>query len=125
MKTTYLRNKILEHITGKTTFTKPTNTFLGLLKSDPTLAGSQTDEVSGGSYARQQVAWGNADGGMIKSGSLIEFENMPAVEIKYWAVFDASTNGNMLYYYPIAIPLKIAAAQDLTINADNLILREV
>lgn len=125
MKTTYLRDKILEHVTGKATYTRPSSTYLGLLKSDPTVDGIQTDEVSGGSYARQQVNWQNADTGHIKSNSLIEFENMPAVEVKYWGVFDASTAGNLLYYFPIAIPLKVASGQDLTIDSDNLILREV
>lgn len=125
MKTTYLRNKILDHITGKATYTKPANTYLGLLKEDPTVAGLTTDEVTGGGYTREQVTWETAADGMIKSDALIEFENMPASTIKYWAVFDASTAGNMLYYFPIAIPLQVSATQDVTIDADNLILREV
>ena len=125
MKTLYLRNKILDHVTGKATFTKPANTYLGLLEDDPTVAGLQDSEVSGGSYARQQVTWGSAADGLIKSDALIEFEDMPSALVKYWAVFDASTAGNILYYFPIAIPLQVAVAQDLTIDADNLILREV
>lgn len=125
MKTTYLRNKILDHVTGKAAFTAPTNTYLGLLESDPTVDGLQDSEVSGGSYARQQITWESAADGLIKSDALIEFEDMPSAIVKYWAIFDASTAGNILYYFPIAIPLQVAAAQDLTINQDNLILREV
>ena len=125
MKTTYLKNKILEHITGKTTYTKPTNTYLGLLSDDPTVDGIIAGrEVSGGSYARQQVTWGTASNGLIRNSSLITFPAMPSTNIKYWAVFDAATNGNMLEYFPFEVPLVVSAGLTPSIDANNLILRE-
>lgn len=124
MKTTYLKNKILEHITGKTTYTKPTNTYLGLFTGDPTVAGQQTQEVSGGSYARQQVTWATASNGLIKNSSSITFPAMPYANVKYWGVFDAATNGNLLEYFPFEVPITMNAGLTPSIDANNLILRE-
>ena len=124
MKTTYLKNKILEHITGKTTYTKPTNTYIGLLTGDPTVAGLLTQEVTGGSYARVQVTWATASNGLIKNSALITFPAMPSANIKYWGVFDAATNGNLLEYFPFEVPLVIPSGLTPSIDANNLILRE-
>jgi hypothetical protein len=124
MKTTYLRHKLLEHITGKTTYTKPTNTYLALLTADPTIAGTQGQEVSGGSYARQQITWATADDGMIKNSAIVEFTALPSTVVKYWGIFDASTNGNLLEYFPFEVPLIVPSGGDFDIAIGNLILRE-
>lgn len=124
MKTTYLKNKILEHITGKTTYTKPANTYLGLLANDPTVAGLASAEITGGSYARQQVTWGTASNGLIRNTTTITFPAMPSSNIKYWGIYDAATNGNLLEYYPFEVPIVIPAGQTPSIDSNNLILRE-
>lgn len=124
MKTTYLKNKLLEHLTGKTTYTKPSATYIGLLASDPTVGGLQTAEIAGGSYARQAVTWGTAANGVISNTANVTFSSMPSSKVKYWAIFDASSNGNMLEYFPFDQSIIVAAAQNLTINAGNLKLRE-
>lgn len=124
MKTTYLRNKLLDHITGVATYTKPTNTYVGLLVHDPTLDGNLTSELSGGSYARQQASWNAADDGIISIDTEIEFTNLPSNRIKYWAIFDASTNGNMLEYFPFEIPIIVPASGTFTIDAEKLMLKE-
>ena len=121
MKTTYLRNKLLEHLTGKTTYTKPSATYLGLLGSDPTVAGTQASELSGGSYARQAVTWGTAANGIISNTATVNF-SVPTTKVRYWAIFDASTNGNMLEYFPLDVPMNVATS--LAIAAGNLKLRE-
>jgi hypothetical protein len=124
MKTTYLKNKLLEHLTGKTTYTKPSATYLGLLTADPTVDGVQTSEVSGGSYARQAVTWATAALGIIKNNGAVNYSTMPATKIKYWGVFDAATAGNLLEYYPFETPIIVTASQNLTISSGNLMLRE-
>jgi len=121
MKTTYLRNKLLEHLTGKTTYTKPSATYIGLLQLDPTVDGAQTSELTGGSYARQAVTWGTAVDGIISNTATINF-SVPSAKIKYWAIFDASSNGNMLEYFPLDVPMNVATS--LAISAGNLKLRE-
>lgn len=121
MKTTYLKNKLLEHLTGKTTYTKPTNTYVGLLSDDPTVAGNQVSELSGGSYARQAVTWGSAANGVIANSATINF-SVPSTKLRYWAIFDASSGGNMLEYFPLDVSMNVATS--LSIAAGNLKLSE-
>lgn len=124
MKTTYLKNKLLEHKTGKTTFTKPTNTYVGLLSADPTVAGLLANEVVGNTYARAQVTWGSAADGLIASTNLLDLGNLPSTNVRYWGIFDAATDGNLLEYYPFPQTLVVSAGLNFTIDAGNLILRE-
>lgn len=125
MKTTYLKNKLLEHITGKTTYTKPAATYIGFLTDDPTVDGVITGrEVSGGSYARQSVTWGVASNGLIRNTNVITFPAMPSSTVKYWAIFDAATNGNMLEYFAFDEQIVMPSGLTPTIIANNLILRD-
>jgi len=54
--TNYLEDKIWNHVFGSTTYTKPTNWYVGLLTATPSDSAGGT-EVSGGSYARQICAF--------------------------------------------------------------------
>jgi len=49
--TNYLEDKIINHVFGSTSYTKPTNWYVGLLTATPSDSAAGT-EVSGGSYAR-------------------------------------------------------------------------
>lgn len=124
MKTTYLKNKLLEHITGVATFTKPTNTYLALFRDDPTVDGDLTKEITGGSYAREQLDWGTAADGLLAIDGLAEINDLPATTIKYWGICDASTNGHLLEYFALERPMKVASGADFSVDASNLVLRE-
>ena len=52
--TNYLEDKIWNHVFGSTSYTKPTNWYVGLLTAAPSDSAGGT-EVSGGSYARQVI----------------------------------------------------------------------
>lgn len=96
----YLEGKLIEHATGKTAFTMPTN-YLALFTAAPSDTGGGT-EVSGGSYARQNLstALGTQSGGQIANASQITFPDATANwgTILAWATFDASSAGNMLWW---------------------------
>jgi hypothetical protein len=53
-KTAYLERKLIDHSTGKTSYTMPT-VYVGLFTAAPSDAGGGT-EVTGGSYARKSTA---------------------------------------------------------------------
>ena len=54
----YLENKVLDHVLGNSAFTQPGTLYVGLWTADDGLeAGTQTSEVSGGSYARATMAF--------------------------------------------------------------------
>ena len=48
----FLELKILDHVTGRTAYTKPSAVYLGLSTGDFTDTGSGSSEISGNGYAR-------------------------------------------------------------------------
>jgi len=119
-KSDYLENKLIDHIFRGTAFIAPTNLYIGLFKLIPSDAGGGT-EVSGGSYARVQVAcngtnWANtqASGTGVSSGAGGTTSNSVAItfpvptgdwgaggtngQVGWFGIFDASSAGNLLYW---------------------------
>lgn len=96
----YLRQYVLEHVLMQADHPSPTNLYLGLFLEDPTDEGTGT-EVSGDGYVRQEVAWefGSRVDEVINT-ALLEFPE--ALEdwgiATHWGVFDAVTDGNLLYF---------------------------
>ena len=99
----YLENRILDHTLGTTSYTMPTTIYLALFTSNPGETGSGT-EVSGSGYARQAVTFGAASGGSALNNSTETFTASGGNfgTVSYFALFDALTSGNMLYYGPIS-----------------------
>ena len=99
--TNYLEDKIWNHVFGSTTYTKPTNWYVGLLTATPSDSASGS-EVSGGSYARQVCAFtitgtGTAEA---KNTSAITFPTATADWgiIGWVGIYDALTSGNLVAY---------------------------
>lgn len=104
----YLEAKILDHVFGATTFTPPANLYLALFNSAPSDSGGGS-EVSGFSYARKQVAnnttnWANASGTSPCAKALALAQAFAAASggswgsVTHFAIFDASSSGNMLLW---------------------------
>jgi hypothetical protein len=66
--------------------------WISLHTADPGDTGA--NEVTGGSYIRQQAAFGNAASGTTDNTANIDFAGMPATTVVAWGVWDASTVGN-------------------------------
>lgn len=97
--TNYLENEILDHILGTGSWTMPSTVYLALFTAAPGEAGGGT-EVSGSGYARQATAFGAASGGVASNSAIEAFTAAGGNwgTITHWALFDASTSGNMLVY---------------------------
>jgi len=96
----YLENALINATLRNTTYTSPTTVYAGLFTSDPTDAGSGT-EVSGGSYARKAITFAAPSNGVTtNSAAAVEFDQATGSwgTITHFAIFDALTTGNMLYY---------------------------
>ena len=113
----YLENQITDHVFRGASFTKPTALYIALFTSATTDAGGGT-EVSGGSYARQNLPpsntnWTATQGGTSGASSGTSGQTTNALEILFpqataaWgtithmAIMDAVTGGNMLYHGPL------------------------
>lgn len=95
----YLEDKVLKHVFTNTSYTPAATLYVGLFTAAPTDAGGGT-EVSGGSYARQSMAFtvSGSNPTLATNSGAVEFPTATASwgTIVAAAVFDASTSGNML-----------------------------
>lgn len=92
----YLENKVLDHVFGGVAYTAPATLYVGLFTTDPGEAGTGT-EVSGGSYARQTIAF-TVTGNQASNTAAVEFPTATASwgTITYAAIYDALSGGNLL-----------------------------
>jgi len=113
---TYLANKIANHVYRNTAYTSPTTVYAALFTSTASLAelkaGTLTNEVTGGSYARVALTFGaptDGDG----SATTTTFPTATAGwgTIRYVAVMDTNTAGNVLTYAQLS--------SDVTVNTSN------
>lgn len=89
---TTVANQILTKILKNTDFTHPTALYMALFTADPGETGA-SNEVSGGSYARQSIAFGTAATKTISNSGAINFTGMPAATVTHWGLFSASSGG--------------------------------
>ena len=98
-KSDYLENKILEHVLKNTAYTSPTTVYMALFTAAPSDAGGGT-EVSTNNYARTAITFGAAASGAIANSGAVNFPTPSGSwgACTHFGIFDASTNGNLLYW---------------------------
>ena len=100
---TYLADKVIDHITGKTSYTAPT-VYVGFSSTTPTTAGTNITEPSGGAYARVATTgstWNAASANSTTNALAITFTTATAdwlsgANLTYGVLYDAPTAGNFL-----------------------------
>jgi hypothetical protein len=116
----YLENKILDKVLKDTAFTTAP-VFIALHTADPGETGA--NEVSGGSYARQQVAaagWNAAAAGLADNAGVVNFTGMPVVAapgVVAVSLWDALSGGNCLWAGFLGTVVHPFTATDLTTEA--------
>jgi len=77
----------------------PATVYVGLYTAAPSDSGGGT-EVSGGAYARQAITFSAAAAGTTNNSAVVTFPTATANwgTITHFALFDASTAGNMLMW---------------------------
>ena len=117
-KSDYLENKYIDFLLRGQTFTPPATVYVALLTAAPSDSGGGT-EVTGGSYARVGVSstlanWAGTQsagsttastgtGGQTSNNNTIIFPTPTASwgVVTHFALYDASTSGNQLYWGPL------------------------
>jgi hypothetical protein len=120
----YCENAVVDHVTGKTAFTKPTATYLALFTAAPSDAGGGTEvSTSGTAYARQAITWGAASGGVASNSATVAFPTATGSgygTVTHIGIFDASTAGNMLAWAPLAASKTVSAGDAIEFPAGSL-----
>ena len=118
--TTYLENKVLEGTLRSTTYTAPANVYMALYSTTNTKDTAGT-EITGNNYSRQTVTFSAASSGDIVSNVAVSFSATgnawPTVVSS--AMMDASTGGNMLYFYNLP-PRVVSAGDTLTFASGDI-----
>jgi hypothetical protein len=124
-KTTYLENIFLNLALRATAFTAPTTVYVALYTSTPGVGGGGT-EVSGGAYARQSTAYGAASSGQVQNNAAVVFPQATANwgTITSFAILDASTGGNMLYFGSLTTSKTINTGDQLQFATGGITVTE-
>ncbi len=126
----FLEEELLDHVFRNLAYTGPATVYCGLVETgdyDAELeAGTLTHEIIAYTGDRKAITFGVpaqvAGKATIKNTATIEFENMPAVTVKYAIVCDATTVGNILYWCPLAAEKTCNAGDTFRIPVDGLVL---
>lgn len=122
----FLENALLNAVFRNTSYTSPTTVFAALFTSANTGAGGGT-EVSGGSYARVSITFGAPSGNspaQISNSAAVNFTTATASwgTVTDFAIFDASTSGNLLAFGTLAASKVVGSGDTFTFAIGNLVV---
>lgn len=117
----YLENALINAILRNTAYSSPTTVYAALYTSDPTDADSGT-EVTGGSYARQSVAFDAPSDGATDNTSDITFPTATAGwgTVTHVGIRDAVSGGNLLFHSPLTDSRVVNNGDTFKFNAGDL-----
>jgi hypothetical protein len=118
--TNYTDNKLIDHLLGSSTFTKPSTLYVALFVGNPTSGGTEVS-TSGSAYARV-VSTFTISGGNATNTAAIEWATATSSwgTIDWVAIYDASTGGNQLVTAALSSSKTIASGDVLRIPISSL-----
>lgn len=132
-KSDYLEAKVLDLVLGANAFSAPATVYMALFSVTPSDAGGGT-ELTGGSYARVAITnnttnWPNSTGTSPttkNNGTTITFPTATAdwATAVAWGLFDASSNGNLLYWGALAENKTVFNGDTASFAANNITITE-
>jgi hypothetical protein len=116
----YLENALLNATLANVSYTTPATVYTALYSVTPTDSTSGT-ELTGNSYSRQATAFSVTSGVASNTGT-VTFGPASAnwVTATGWAIVDASTAGNILYYDGFATTQTVLNGNSLTFGIGNI-----
>lgn len=124
-KSDFLKTNVLNHVLRGVSYSSPATVYLALFTVAPTDAGGGT-EVTGGSYSRQTAEFDAPDDDQVVNSDDILFSVASADwgTVVHFALFDASSSGNMLYHAALTASRTILSGDQLRVPAGQLIVGE-
>lgn len=123
---TFLENELYDHILRNAAYTSPTTVYAALFDTTASLAnleaGTLTGEISGGSYARQSITFGAPTAGLGSNSVAVTFPQATANwgTIRYMAIMDALTVGNVLMYTQLDADVVINNGNQFQFNVGDI-----
>ena len=118
--TTYTDNKLIDHLLGSNTYTKPSTLYVALFVGNPSSGGTEVS-TSGSAYARVTSTF-TISGGNATNTAAIEWATATSSwgTIDWVAIYDASTSGNQLVTAQLSSSKTIASGDVLRIPISSL-----
>lgn len=130
-KSNYLENVILDHVMSDGAFSEPANVYLALCETVPTDAstGATLDEPEYTGYARKEILASDlsaASSGSKTNSAAITFADCTSGSdtIIGFAIVDASTNGNVLYWGTVTSKVIDTSNTPATVAIGALVITE-
>jgi len=116
----YVDNKLIDHLLGSGTYTKPSALYVALFVGNPASGGTEVT-TSGSAYVRQSAAF-TISTNSASNTAAIEYPTATSSwgTIDYIAIYDASSAGNQLVSAALSSAKTIASGDVLRIPASNL-----
>jgi len=116
----YAELKILEHTTGKTSWTMPATVYVKLHLGDPGEAATSNAAVED---TRKSAAWATAASGAIATSATLEWTSVSTTETySHWSMWDNLTAGNALWTGALSTSAAVTAGDTFQITTLTLSL---
>lgn len=124
-KTNFLETQILNHVLRNVPYSAPATVYVALFTATPDETGGGT-EVSGGAYARQAVTFAAPSPDSVTNTADILFPVATANwgTVTHFAIMDALTAGNMLYYSALTTARSVLVDDQFRFPAGQLEVQE-
>ena len=124
-KTNYLDTVLLNHVLRAIPYTPPASIYVALYTTSPTPT-SVGVEVTGGGYTRQVTTFTAPASGIVSNVLDVTFPiaTLPWGTIVSFALLDAPTGGNMLYFGAFSTPRNVVTNDQPRFPTGSLVVSE-
>ena len=116
-----IENQLLDALVGTTAYTVTTPIKLALVTANGSDSAAGT-EVTGGSYARQTIAFNAASSGSIANNAAISFTGMPACTVVGIEIYDSAGSPKRLAYGPLTASRTVTAGDTVQFASSAITL---
>ena len=116
-----IENQLLDALVGTTPYSVTTPIKLALVTANGSDSAAGT-EVTGGSYARQTIAFNAASSGSIANNAAISFTGMPACTVVGIEIYDSAGSPKRLAYGPLTASRTVTAGDTVQFASSAITL---
>lgn len=116
-----IENQLLDALVGTSAYSVTTPIKLALVTANGSDSAAGT-EVTGGSYARQTIAFDAASGGSIDNNAAISFTGMPACTVVGIEIYDSAGSPKRLAYGPLTASRTVTSGDTVQFASGSITL---
>lgn len=115
---TTLANAVLNALLNATSFSLAGDPYVSLHTGDPGTTGA--NEVTGGTYTRQQVPFNAAASGSAKNTAAISYTLMPTATVTHIGIWSAVSAGTYYIGGALAASIGVSSGNTLSLTAEHI-----